>query len=415
MNWRTPLPSESKNQWFVAVTAGRWQRIGIIEAKKLGYKVVGIDTNSAADGLKYCDHVISEPLNEQVLIISLLEKLDGEISGVASICSEVGMPLAAAIREHFSLPGPSIEITNRLLDKGLQRKFWQEKKVAGPSWNLCSSVNETLEKIQSMSFPLIIKPIDSSGSRGVARIDRDTEDLRKVVENAFSFSKGSQVIIEDFMEGIEYAIESLVVDGVVNVLAISEKKKVPGSNDTVASEYRYPSCSAETLDKMKELVSKAYQAIGYENGPGHAELILKEDGSLGMIEVAGRGGGFTVFEIYVPFICDVNLPELTVKQALGLSVDTSHLASVQQTPAILRFFPSSNGQIVSFDGFQDFADHPGIISEAFVSVGDSVGNAKADADRLGFLLTKSPRIEEAESLAEQVEKRVNFVIKECDE
>jgi cysteine synthase A len=122
------------------------------------------------------------------------------------------------------------------------------------------------------------------------------------------------------MVGTEFTVEVFCAHGRVNVLAITEKKKVPGTRGTVASELATPDRAPEVLERITSAVSSAFVALGYLEGPGHAEAILMADGSVWLVEVAGRGGGFMVFDKFVPLVTGVNIAQLTALQAVGMTL-----------------------------------------------------------------------------------------------
>lgn len=392
------------------MTAGRWQEVGIRKAKELGLKVLGIDSNPEASGLALCDEVMICSFNNFEEILREIELLKIDLVGVVSTCSEAGMPLAAEIREKFNLPGPGKEMTSRLMRKEIQRQVWAQANVPGPKWRVCQTLSDVRQACTEIGYPLIMKPTDSSGSRGVAKVASEGE-VEEAFHKALGFSGSQKVLVESFMDGVEFAIESLVVKGEVYILAVSEKKKVEGTRETVASEYIAPQCSLESLERIKKVVTEAYVAIGYQNGVGHAEVILEESGFVGLVEVAGRGGGFTVFETYVPELTGVDFPLLATQLALGHEVS---LEEVVQKPAVLKFFPSQEGVVTDIQGLEDARAKPGVIVDTFVKIGDVVGGAKADGDRLGFVLATALSYAEARATVDKISSEITFKIEKKD-
>jgi biotin carboxylase len=394
-------------KWLIAVTAGKWQKHGIKEARLLGLKVIGIDADPEAEGFDEVDYKLIIPFDNHQNIIEALRKINFNYCGAVSFCSEVGMMLAGKIREAFHLPGPDSDLCRKLLEKGIQRKIWSNAGVPGPEWKIFESPDTAFLFIQNSKLPVIIKPTDSSGSRGVTKIESLDENVKDAVSRAFKFSLSNQVIVESFMDGTEFTVEVFVINGKVNVLAVTEKKKVEGTKGTVASELSTPDRPNEIVEKLKNAVIEAFMALDYTDGPGHAEIILKKDGSVGLVEVAGRGGGFMVFNGLVPAVSGVNIAKITALQAIGESVI---LDSILTNAAVLRFFPSILGKLVSISGFEIANDLPGVQCEPFVKPGSIFHNAAADGDRLGYILTVASSAIEAQKLANEVEKLIKFDI-----
>lgn len=393
--------------WLVAVTAGRWQRHGIREARAAGLKVLAIDADPNAEGFADADHVLHMELSDHDAVIRALHSLDKNIKGAVSFVSEVGMMLAARIREEFDLPGPRIELCQRLIDKAIQRRIWSEQGVPGPRWAAFRETQEALAAMSKLGFPLIIKPTDSSGSRGVTKIESAEEDLQDAVVRAFQFSRSGQVILEEFMDGTEFTVEVFAANGDVHVLAVTEKKKVEGTRGTVACELATPERPQEVVTRIAEAVVAAFRALGYAEGPGHAEAILKNDGSVGLVEVAGRGGGFMVFDGFVPTISGINIARLTALQAAGLPV--GEITNWKKS-AVLRFFPSRPGVLRKFSGFEQANSIDGVEAAPFVQVGDRFHWASVDGDRLGYILSCAATPRQAQELADQAERIIKFEI-----
>jgi len=395
--------------WLVAITAGRWQRHGIREARAAGLRVLAIDADPNAEGFADADQVLNIDLSDCDAVIQVVRGLDKNIRGAVSFVSEAGMALAARMREEFNLPGPRSELCQRLLDKAIQRQVWADNGVPGPKWAVFREIEEALTAISTFGFPLIIKPADSSGSRGVTKIESAEDDLPGAVARAFQFSKSSKVLLEEYMDGTEFTVEVFATDGDMHVLAVTEKKKVAGTRGTVASELATPERPREIVSRLAEAVVAAFRALGYTDGPGHAEAILRTDGRVGLIEVAGRGGGFMVFDGLVPAVSGVNIARLTALQAVGLSVGT--ITNIERA-SVLRFFPSTPGVLRKISGFEDANLIQGIQAAPIAQVGHKFHRATVDGDRLGYILSCAATPLQAHELANEAEHLIRFEIEE---
>jgi biotin carboxylase len=397
--------SNKRDFWLVAITAGRWQRHGIVEARKAGLKVVAIDSDPNAEGFQDADKYICMDTNDYEGVVDALQSLDIAIRGAVSFCSEAGMLLAAHVREAFNLPGPRRALCRSLIDKGIQRRVWEKAGVPSPQFRTFTSKQAVLAAIPLFGFPSIIKPTDSSGSRGVTKLESIQDDLGEAVDRAFDFAKSGEVVLENFMVGTEFTVEVFCIQGKVNVLAISEKKKVSGTRGTVARELATPDRPCDVLERIVDAVSNAFVALGYVDGPGHAEAILMEDESVGLVEVAGRGGGFMVFDKFVPLVSGVNIARLTAQQAVGMTL--TPFQSLARA-AVLRFFPTRPGFLRAIHGFDEANKVPGVEAGCFVKPGLIFGQAMADGDRLGYILSCAETVAEAQRRADFAEHKVVF-------
>lgn len=395
----------SEETWLVAVTAGKWQHHGIRAARDAGLKVLAIDSDPAAEGLADADVALAMPLDDEDAIISAIRDAGKRVRGAVSFVSEVGMPLAARIREVFDLPGPRSELTRRLIDKGMQRDAWTRAGMPEPVWQVFRDPAAALTAIAAFGYPLMVKPTDSSGSRGVTKLESAADDAQAAVQRAFHFSRSGTVIIETWMPGTEFTVEVFVVGGTVHVLAVTEKKKVAGTRGTVARELATPDRPREIVASIADAVAAAYRALGYTEGPGHAEAILQPDGSVGVVEVSGRGGGFMVFDRFVPMVSGVDIAQLTAIQAVGMAVGPIVPAD---RAAVLRFFPSQPGTLQGVSGFEAANRIEGVIAEPFAHAGDHFERAAADGDRLGYILSCADTPRQAQALADSAEALIRF-------
>ena len=211
------------------------------------------------------------------------------------------------------------------------------------------------------------------------------------------------------MDGTEFTVEVFAADGDVHVLAVTEKKKVDGTRGTVARELATPDRSPDVTQHIATTVVAAFQALDYTEGPGHAEVILKKDGSVGLIEVAGRGGGFMVFDRFVPAVSGVNIARITTLQSVGLPVGS--ITNLEKA-AVLRFFPSKPGFLKRISGFEAANLLDDVEAGPFVQVGDQFHRAAADGDRLGYILSRAATPLQAQKLADKAERLIHFDIEE---
>ncbi len=393
--------------WLIAVTAGKWQSNGIMVAKQLGYKVLGIDGDANAKGLLLCDKSLVLDIKAHDVVIKEIKELNIEIGGVLSICSEAGMPLAAKIREYFQLSGPNIDLTDKLISKKRQREEWKKNNVAGPCFKIAETIDDAKEIAINFQPPYVIKPIDCAGSRGVSKVSDLSDRLDDKIKEAFKYSKEGNIIIESYMDGTEFTVETFCNDAGVHVLCVTEKKKLSCVDGVVAYELATVNRDQSTVSKISKLVVSAFSALGYNCGPGHAEVILMKDGSVGMVEAAGRGGGFNVFDKFIPTVSGYDIVKNTIKQAMGEKTDKVNLRTQH---GVLRFIPSTKGKIKDFKGADAVKKLKNVVVESFVNIGDKVEDANCDGDRLGYILSWDHDYEKAIKTADEAEKKIKYVI-----
>lgn len=400
-------------KWLIAVTAGRWQANSIKVAQSMGIKVIAIDSNPKAEGLTIADYSIVAPLNNFKEIVDLTEAaLQGNcISGVLSICSDAGMLLAGHLREYFGVStGPDIETSEALINKKLQRQAWTNDHINKLNWYTVKNVESAHKAESKLTLPYIIKPVDSAGSRGVFKVE-EAEPIDSYIEEALSFSPTNEAILESFMEGKEYTVEGFVHRGNCDVLAITEKDKIPSANNLVAYKLQTAQLPSALEDKISRLVINSVASLNYQNGPVHAEVIVMEDGEVGMVELAGRGGGFMVYEAFVKAQSGFDIVKNTILQAVGLPIDEM---VKRKEHTILRFYPNTPGRVTSISGFDEANALSGVAAGAFVEPGVILDMPKSDGDRMGYYLCHGPTVEAAEKLAQKAEVFIHIEVNDSE-
>ncbi|RYZ81455.1 MAG: ATP-grasp domain-containing protein, partial [Proteobacteria bacterium] len=293
----------SSKSWLICVAAGKQQLSGIIAAKRLGFSIFALDGDENAVGFAHADKFEVVDIRDSIKTLETVVRSGIEPQGVVSFICEAGIMSAATIRDFFKLPGPSLSISRSLTNKGLQRRIWTERGIPCPKWTLIKDIRDATEALKEIGLPAIVKPVDSAGSRAVTKITEESQAI-SAVESALKASLSGIAIIESFIVGTEYSVESILSRGEATILAISQRKLI---NDVTATEIFTPDIPTSVTLKIESTVKLALRALEYEEGPAHTEIILDEKGDPFLVETAGRGGGFMVAEGIVKYGADYDL------------------------------------------------------------------------------------------------------------
>ena len=398
--------SESKPPWLVAISAGRWQKSGIRSAVAAGINVLALDNDESAEGFTIATKSIVVDIKDPEAVLAAVKSVGIVPQGVVSFASEAGMQAAALVREYFDLDGLKTETTIALSSKVRQREIWHKSGIDGPQWRKFNTASQARPFIEEIGYPCIVKPSDSAGSRGVTKLDSD-EGLDDAVKSALHHSYSETAIVESFMQGTEYTVETFGDGNKIYVLAVTEKVKVSSAITTVARELKTPE-SPLKADIVAEIAVKALYALDYLSGPGHIEVIMNSQGQVGLVEAAGRGGGFMVFERLVQKASGFDIVSATALQAIGWSIPK---IINEGRSVVLRFFPSSKGIVTKIEGFEDANQILGVEAGPFVKVGQHLDAVKGDGDRLGYILSEGSTTGEAVAAADNAESLINIEIK----
>jgi biotin carboxylase len=211
------------------------------------------------------------------------------IDGITSIASDICMPVVAYIAEQMGLPNyNSTESALISTNKALMRSAFKRKGVLSPL-SIPVSNFDTLSDIK-FDFPIIVKPTDRSGSRGVT-LTKNINELKDAIAVALTESFEKQVVIEEYIEGREISVESISFNGIHYILAVTDKITT-GPPYFVELEHHQPSSlSKEQLENVHRATIHCLNALYIKYGASHAEFKLDKDNNVYVIEVGARMGG----------------------------------------------------------------------------------------------------------------------------
>ena len=212
------------DKWIIVITAGSQQLRSIIECKNLGLKIFAVDENPHAMGFKFSDIHYVQNISHAKDIIKEINRNGINPVGVASFVSDVGIPCAAKIRSYFNINGVSINEADIHINKQKQKYLCQKNNISIPPYIIIDNLENVEQQISALAYPLILKPVIGSGSRGVNKVDDLEEFLRALNEiNSLSFGQ-KNFIVEEFIEGEEFSIETFSNKGHLCILAVSKRK-----------------------------------------------------------------------------------------------------------------------------------------------------------------------------------------------
>lgn len=374
----------------------------------MGFYVIALDGDAHSPGLALADESRVVDIADAANCLQVAQEF--HVDGVLSICTEVAVCPVATIADAMGLPGISPDAALGATNKLVMRRRFEEAGVPGPRFRRVASAEEAVQVAEEWGCPLVIKPADNAGSRGVRRVDRP-EALAEAYALAAGSSRSGQVIIEEFMVGVESTVECLCSEGQVEVLAISDKKHVPFPECVAICLTYPPHFSADVQDEIRQVVRAATKAVSVDSGPVHAEVMVTSTG-VKMVELAARGGGFRVFSDIVPLVSGVDIVKETVKMAMGVPAD---IKARYAHAAVLRFFnPQQRGKLIAVHGVEDARAVAGIQDVVIEAVpGDVLGPIAGDRERPGYIISSAETREQAVRQADEAESLVRFEVEGC--
>jgi biotin carboxylase len=392
--------------YFVVIPGGYWQRALIQAAKNQEYKVIVVDSNPNAPGFQIADHRIVAELDDFERIGDEIRLITNTIVGAVSFCSDVGVELSFYLNKLFKAKLQLYLEPENFVSKSRQRHIWADAGVLQPSFKCYNNLEFAIIDCDEPILPIVVKPDDSSGSRGVTIINHYRE-LRQALISAFDFSRTNQIIIEAFIPGVEFTVEVFAFEGEILPVLITQKAKIQNGTGTVSGFLRAVSPESAIYSQIADLAIEAYSALGLRNGPGHLELIADlESGPVGVVEAAARGGGFGLSTKLMFEVTGFDLINETLRAFRGSSQMPNTL---KYQPGALFFVPSRRGRLLKIEGLAEARAIEGVDISVLATIGSEYQDPSTDADRLCAIIVTARSNEELDIKIEAIREGLRFV------
>lgn len=326
------------------------------------------------------------------------------IAAVVTAATDKPLVMMARIAKELNLPFYSVETAEWSTDKFQMKQRFIEGGVPCAQGRLIHSAEEA----KDLYFPVICKPRDNSGSRGV-KLCRDLQELQECIDEALQYSKLDTVLVEEFIEGREFSVESIHYNGKSEVIQFTEKKTTEFPYNVELGHKQPANLDEEQKQSIRDIIVKVGKAMKFENCPSHTELKINDRG-LFVIETSPRLGGDFITSTLTPLSTGINLEDQLLHIALGEKVDTT-TGRVEKASGVC-FFSYPEGEIVSIsDKISEVSSWPMISNfELKLKVGDYVNPITSSLNRYGQFIVSGDSRADVEKKLEEYENSINSMI-----
>lgn len=377
-----------QNQKKILILGGGQMQVPIIQcANRMGLHTIVADMDENAPGLiEAKERLLISTMDMDALMTYVLHH---PIDGILTT-SDAPVNVVAAVGEKFHLPAMSIETARLCTNKYLQRECLRKNNIKTPLYRIVKNGECPKELMNNALFPLIVKPVDSSASRGVQKVE-NVEELKSAIQDADNNSHSHTVIIEEFIEGQEFSVESFSQNGETHIIAITQKQTIGEDYGCFVEDTHIE--PAMISDDVKHLIEAevlaATKALGSNNCPNHTEVKVNADCAF-IIESACRLGGDYITSDLVPLSTGVNMMENLIHVSIGEPADLE-----------IKFKKCSAVQFLNTENYhrcEDFIHtcHPTI--RRYEIEPYSKKQIRSSLDRLGYIILQTETLTEMKSL-----------------
>lgn len=388
----------------------------IQRAKLMGLYTVGIDPVADATCRDAVDAFEVVGGQDYEGTCAVVEKYG--INAIVTAATDKPLVMMARIAEKYGFPFYSVETAQWSTDKFQMKHRFELGDVPHAQGRLVSKVEEA----EGLVFPVIVKPRDNSGSRGV-KLCRNVEELKASIEEALDNSKLDTVLVEEFIEGPEYSIESLhyfegsqqpTANGQQpecksEVIQFTEKKTTEFPYNVELGHKQSANLTENQKNDIRELVSKIAKCMHFENCPSHTELKINERGIF-IIETSPRLGGDYITSTLVPLSTGINMEDQLLHIALGEKVDTTTGRFDKASGVCFLNLPC--GKITAIDdAIKEVGTWPNVKEfSTSLKVGDDIYPITSSLNRYGQFIIQSKNREDVDKLVAKYEQRIDAMI-----
>lgn len=298
---------------IVIIGANDFQNPLILKAKEMGLETHVFAWKENAIGEKTADYFYPISIVEKDKILDVCKEI--KPIAVTTIASDLANITVQYVAEKLGLPCNSFDTIQKTTNKFKMRTALSDVNISCPKFVQITQESD-LDKVTNFNFPVIVKPSDRSGSRGINKIIK-FENLKNAVKEAIEYSFEKKAIIEEYIEGEEFSCESISFRGKHVCLAIT-KKYTTGSPHFIETAHIEPAdLRPELIDKIKSEITKALNALKIEYGAAHSEFKIDQYGNIKIIEIGSRMGGDCIGSDLVRLSTGYDFVRMVIETAMG--------------------------------------------------------------------------------------------------
>lgn len=401
---------------------GSSQVNAIARAREKGLTVIVSDYYPDAPGKALAHHaeLVSTFDVEQSIEIAKKHQADG----VLTLGTDQPVYTAACIARELHLPSPiSVETALAVTNKKVMKKIFKEGGIPTPDFIFLKK-GFFFGELADLRFPVVMKPLDSQGQRGVYRLE-SPEEIEQYLPDTLSHSRLEEVIVEEYYENQEITVSGWVDETRPHVLTITDRLSFNNYPHLgICSAHRFPSLFLRShYDEIMELTSNIVRVFGIKNGPIYFQMLVGREG-IKVNEISCRLGGAYEDE-FIPYLTGIDILGLLFDMALGKKLDLAGLRDYDlynnSKRVLVPLIFARPGKVHKLPELEHIKRQPGILqAQLFIKPGQIIPEMINATQRVGYMIiagddeeTLAVRIKKAfEAYVVENEAHENLIVKE---
>ncbi|WP_084729935.1 ATP-grasp domain-containing protein [Streptacidiphilus neutrinimicus] len=356
------------------------------EAARRGIPTVAVDMRSDAPAFPFADAAMTLSTRDADAIAEALGAT--RPAGIVVGATDAALPTWRVLGLRYGMPYVYPEAALAGLDKAAFHQVVADCGVAGYGWAASDDPGEVAAKAARLRFPVVVKPVDGSGSKGITRVAHP-DGLPDAIARARAYSASRTVIAEEFVQGRQLTIDLFLRDGRSAMTCIKDQALVPGKS--VVRRISTAQLSPAEHDHLEGVAEQLCGALGITDGPANFDLVLGEDGQGRIVEANPRLSGDSIPRLHEAAL-GVNVVGALIALALGQPFD--YLTPTRNAHAAVELLGSPldvEGELARWDGVTDARNVPGITGiELYAKPGDLVHPHDQSGHKIGMITAAGP-------------------------
>ncbi len=368
---------------LMVLGAGIYQVPLILKAKEMGLYVICVSIDGDYPGFNCADKVYKIDTRDKEKILEAAQK-EG-IDGICTTGTDVALKAVGYVNDKMNLHGISYGAASICADKALMKECFKNNSVSTSSFRKIFNLFDAREFVKEVGFPVIIKPVDSSGSRGITKVS-ELSGLDAAYEKAKKFTSKDYVVIEQFVEGYEIGVDAFVFDKQIQFTAIHGKINYYNGAAYVPVGHYFPLEADESLIKKIEAeTARTIAAVEMDNCSVNMDVIISDDQPY-ILEASGRCGATCIPEL-ISMHYGIDYYETMVKCAIG---DDAAIETKENNPCIAKLIISDMNGII--ESQKVISDRKDIRANFDYNIGDRIKKFEVGPDRIGQIVASGSEL-----------------------
>ncbi|MCD7919941.1 MAG: ATP-grasp domain-containing protein [Clostridiales bacterium] len=387
--------------------AGIYQVPLIQKAKEMGLYTIVASIPGKYPGFALADRVVYENTVDQEAMLRVAR--EEQVDGVVVCGTDVCVPTQGYLCDTLGLTGPSLQAAMAAQDKALMKAAFAREGVRTARFVYADIADANPQALcEDIGYPVIFKSVDSSGSRGITRVD-GPEDIPYAYQQVRENTRSDRYLIEEFLVGEEFGAQAFIYGGRLRFVLPHGDYVFHGDTGVPVGHFAPYNMGPDIVADAEEQLQKAVTAMGIDNCAINADFILCR-GKAYVLEIGARAGATCLVEmtgIYYGF----DYYEKIIQASLGVEPDFTPVLEHGQPNAEMLFQSDKTGTITSIDlGEQD---DPRIVNLSMdYGVGDHIRKFAKGPDRIGQIIAVADSVEEAKAALDAAMAKVHITVAE---